>query len=513
VIAISAAAVAVACALMAFARFGLFRDSGPGLAIGAAIALAAILTLTPVLLRAAGGALFWPGTATAREPTRRLWAAIARGVVARPAAVLFGFGAALAPLVWQGAALAPSFELELDLPTGSASERGWHALTQHFAPAAVSPLVAAIALPDSADHARSLRAVDGLDALYQLSRALAIEPGVAAVWSATQPTGDPALLARGTLASQLDALRVGLGARARARVRSRRASATAEHEVGAGRSDLATKRDELATERRTSLLGAFAPGRFDAAARDLETTGEKLGALESGLGRAARGANELADGVARRRRPARGAAREPGATRLLDHLAITASDVAADPDLARALDHYVTRDGRAALFELRLAASPNSPPAVALAERLRERIPVWLAGFGMPDATVWLAGATAITAELPRSRARISRASASGSWSASSHCSWRCCAAWSRRCACTGFILASYFAALGGLHALVGLGAGPGVDWKAPFFLFVLLVAIGADYGVFVLGRARRRPACCPTPPRSRARSRRPDPW
>src|SRR5262249_19545672 len=27
--------------------------------------------------------------------------------------------------------------------------------------------------------------------------------------------------------------------------------------------------------------------------------------------------------------------------------------------------------------------------------------------------------------------------------------------------------------------------------WKTPFFLFVLLVAIGADYGVFVLGRAR----------------------
>jgi RND superfamily putative drug exporter len=57
--------------------------------------------------------------------------------------------------------------------------------------------------------------------------------------------------------------------------------------------------------------------------------------------------------------------------------------------------------------------------------------------------------------------------------------------------AITAFILASYFAALGALRMLAEAGLWPGVDWKAPFFLFVLLVAIGADYGIFVLGRAR----------------------
>jgi RND superfamily putative drug exporter len=64
----------------------------------------------------------------------------------------------------------------------------------------------------------------------------------------------------------------------------------------------------------------------------------------------------------------------------------------------------------------------------------------------------------------------------------------------------TAFILASYFAALGSLELLVQLGAWPGVDWKTPFFLFVLLVAIGADYGVFVLGRAREEARALPYP-------------
>jgi RND superfamily putative drug exporter len=497
VIAISAGAVAVACALMVLARFGLFRDSGPALAISAAVALAAIITLTPELMRLARAALFWPGAPGAEEPTRRIWAAIARGVVQRPVMVLVIFALPLAPLVWTGLRLEPSFELELDIPDGSASERGWQALTRHFDPAAVSPLVAAIALPD-ADGLRSLRAVDGFDALYQLSRTLAAEPGVAAVWSATQPTGDPALLARGTLASQLDALRQGLGQATQGARALASGLGGAEEEVGAGRADLAAKREQLAAERKSSLLGALAPGRFEAAARDLETTGEKLGALETGLGRAARGASQLADGVAL------GAARldalhgEPGAARVLDHLALTASDVRAAPDLARALDHYVTRDGRAALFELRLKAAPNSPAAVALCNRLREEIPVWLAGFGLPDATVWLAGATAITAELSElTRADLDRLGV-----------WILLGVFALLVALlrgivaplciAAFILASYFAALGALQLLALLGAWPGVDWKVPFFLFVLLVAIGADYGVFVLGRAREEARALP---------------
>jgi len=489
VIATSAAAVAVACALMAFARFGLFRDSGPALAVGTAVALAAILTLTPALMRLARGALFWPGSLHAADSTRRVWSAIAARVVRSPAAVLALFGLPLAPLVWVGLRLVPSFELELDIPAGSASGRGWQALTRHFDPAAISPLIAAIELPSA--HAGSLRAIDGLDALYQLTRALSREPGVGGVFSATQPTGAPGLLARGTLASQLDQLRAGLGqASAGARALASGLGG-AEGEVRAGRRDLSAKRGELAEERKTSLLAALAPGRFDAAARDLDATGEKLGALEQGLGRAASGASALADGVALGAARLEALHREPGAGRLLDHLALTASDVAAVPELARALDHYVTRDGRAALLELRLEPAPNSPAAVALADRLREEIPVLLRGFGLPGATVWLGGATAITAELTAlTRADLERLGV-----------WIVLGVFALLVALlrgviaplvvTAFILASYFAALGSLQLLVEWGAWPGVDWKAPFFLFVLLVAIGADYGVFVLGRAR----------------------
>src|SRR5262249_8961195 len=147
--------------------------------------------------------------------------------------------------------------------------------------------------------------------------------------------------------------------------------------------------------------------------------------------------------------------REPGAARLLDHLALTAADVRALPELERALDHYVTRDGRAALLELRLASAPNSPASVALAERLREGIPTLLRGFGLPDATVWLGGPTAITAELAAiTRADLERLAV-----------WVLLGVFALLVALlrglaapavvTAFILASYFAALGALRLLV----------------------------------------------------------
>src|SRR5262249_35315300 len=124
-------------------------------------------------------------------------------------------------------------------------------------------------------------------------------------------------------------------------------------------------------------------------------------------------------------------------------------------------------------------------------KRLREAIPTLLRGFGLPDATVWLGGATAITAELAAiTRADLGRLAV-----------WVLLGVFALLVALlrgvaapavvTAFILASYFAALGALQCLVAAGVWPGVDWKTPFFLFVLLVAIGADYGVFVLGRAR----------------------
>src|SRR5262249_40450632 len=54
-------------------------------------------------------------------------------------------------------------------------------------------------------------------------------------------------------------------------------------------------------------------------------------------------------------------------------------------------------------------------------------------------------------------------------------------------------VLASYFAALGATVLvatyLFGQPAG-GLDWRVPFFLFTILVAVGEDYNILLISRA-----------------------
>src|SRR5262249_34026357 len=54
-------------------------------------------------------------------------------------------------------------------------------------------------------------------------------------------------------------------------------------------------------------------------------------------------------------------------------------------------------------------------------------------------------------------------------------------------------MLLTYAFALGLTHLVfVTIFGAEGIDWKVPYFLFVLLVAVGVDYNVFLMDRVRQ---------------------
>ncbi len=492
----SAVAVAAACVLMGFARFGLFRFSGPALALGVLSSLAASLTLAPVLMRLADRRLFWPLAPASLRPSR-FWPPLARGVLRFPLVSLAAASLLLLPLVNRGMRVQTTFENEIDIPRESPSESGYRALKRGFPLSAVSP-VSLVIRADSRALPPGWRGPDGLAAVHALSERLAAAPGVARVHSAARPTGEAGLFESGTVRGQIRAIEWGLGEGRAGAARIAQGLESARVRIRDGMRGIVDEQRSLESERRGFLARAFAGARYGEAVQRLESFRRDLETLHRGLGEAADGTRSIARGLALGEDRLRIILSSPAAAPALDRLALAADDLAASRELDTVFDHYVSKDGTATLIEIEGAHDPNSTEAVETLGGLRTRLPVWLESLGLGDAAAWMGGATTITEELGHLVAedlhRIGGLVLAGVFlllvlmlrdaplSA----------------AVTLYLLASYYAALGLLDAGVAAGYWPGIDWKAPFFIFVLLASIGADYGLFLLGRSREEERTLP---------------
>lgn len=177
----SALTVVLANACLGLAHVGLFRTTGPPIAVSVLLALGISLTLTPPLL-AILGERGW------LEPRERPegnggWERLGKQVVAHPARVL---AAGVIPLVLLAAffpAFEPSYDERSPQPGDTESNLGYQVMDAHFTKNE--------ALPDfiliTADH--DLRNPTDLAAIEQAAAAAARVSGVTSVRAVTRPTG------------------------------------------------------------------------------------------------------------------------------------------------------------------------------------------------------------------------------------------------------------------------------------------------------------------------------------
>ncbi|HJQ07504.1 MAG TPA: MMPL family transporter [Nocardioides sp.] len=180
----SALTVVVANAAMLLASVGIYKTTGPAIAVSIVTTLLMSLTLAPaVLLVAARRGLIEPRAVNPRSA--RWWPMVANAVVRRPARILV---AGLVPLLAL-AAFYPLLQLSFDergtQPDSTDSNLGYRLIAGHYPLNEVLPDYILI----SSDH--DLRNAADLAAIEYASRAVAQTPGVVSVRAITRPLGTP----------------------------------------------------------------------------------------------------------------------------------------------------------------------------------------------------------------------------------------------------------------------------------------------------------------------------------
>jgi RND superfamily putative drug exporter len=468
----SAGTVMAGLLLMGSTRFALFSRTGPGVALGLGVTLVACLTLTPALLVAL--ARHRPRAfAGLKARSTGIWPGIGQRVLKRPvwigAAVLAAMGIPAA----SGLKATIVHDLLAELPGASSAVRDFHSLADTFGFGAVAPLSVVLESDDD------LRRPGGLALIDDVCRSLAAGGGFAQVRSATRPTGDPTLLDAARVDHRLEAIRAGLERMSQGADELRKGL-----KQGADSARMVKGIGQFFRIGQTSSPGDQRP------ADPRDALIERLDGAAAGAGRLVQGSRRAHDALAV-------ILEDPEGRAALGRLLITPADLADRPDLRKALVYYLSPDGRRARIELEPTDPVFSAAGIDAVEALRRRLDDELTARTRGRVRALVGGANADWADV-RTATRADQRWIW--WAVPLGVALILLVALRDPAASLNLVatmLLTYLFALGTTHLVFVVGLGvPGIDWTVPYFLFILLVAVGVDYNVFLMARLREESRC-----------------
>ncbi|KRT62803.1 MAG: RND superfamily drug exporter [Chloroflexi bacterium CSP1-4] len=484
VITASAATVVVGLGSMAVARFGLVSWIGPALAVTIVVTLVVGLTLSPALLGIAGDRIFWPrrvrfagGAAASRADG--VWGRVAGWITARPgwvaAAVLIALALPMAGV--QG--LRSSFDVIAELPRDAEARQGYDMVAAHLDRGQLLPITVLFELTPGIDPA----APAGLALVERTATRLAAIDGVGTVRSLITPTGDGAVPAGMRPSERLAEIAAGFelapGADLRAAIAqlvgaetNGRLGATADYldAVALAFPDVA----ETAGWRRVVVdLAAVRAAATAIAAAPSTPPSEALGALTVAGPRLASGLDALA--ATFRGRP--------------DDLFLPTSLPGVGGESARAaLGTYVSADASTVRLYVVTSEEPYSAASFETVGRLRDALATPEAGVSRAVMGGAIAEFADVSDTINGDFSRVSVITLAGILLV--------LALLLRSVVAPIYLVLTVLLSYGtsmGLASWIfqGLLGQPGVNYFIPLMVFVLLVALGSDYNIFLMSRVR----------------------
>jgi putative drug exporter of the RND superfamily len=454
VIAASALTVMVAFLCLSLSRFGMNKTSGYALALGIGITLLAGLTLIPALMSLFGKFLFWPAWASKpRGEGRFSWAKIGNAIVKRP--LWFAVPIIILLLIpYVGfSRFTQTNDIINQMPASTPSVQGYKLMETHFPAGELSPVYLLIESPGG-----DVTAPGSLQAINQIAWLLQSESGVTRVDYYSAPSARLA-----TLAGQVRMTAIGI-------------------DYGSGTGDIAQllSAGEELNGLALQYLGIVLSLNFQQ--------------VQAGLGevRTLDGQISAADPADL---PPLLAQLQSALNRLADSLQDLASefDLAVEsPFSASLLNTYFSIDRTAARINIALTGSPYAAETVDTIISIRKAIGESFDASSLEGSVYYLGGESAIRADIMITNDAdfgVVVGAAIGGILLVIIILLRGLVA---PLYMVATVLLNYGATLG-ITTLIftGIMKQEGMIYMLPIFIFIVLVALGADYNIFLVSRIR----------------------
>ncbi|MGK9269260.1 MMPL family transporter [Bacillus inaquosorum] len=517
---ISGFAVLIGFSALGFAKFAIFQ-SAVGVAVGVGILMIILYTLLPLFMVTLGEKLFWPSKKVLSHSDNKLWAFLGRYSVVRPFLFIVITVIITLPFILTYDDQI-SFDSTAEISSDYKSIKALKAIKDGFGEGKAFPINVVV------KGDKDLTTADTIPYLGNISKAIEKVDHVDSVMTITQPTGEKIKdlyidKQLGSVSDGLDKTVKGIadvqsgltdienGLNQMAGQTGSASNSSSGGSLGDAADGLGKINQQLQlVSKQISQTGNTAQtvqqltaisGQLAQIQIGLEQANQQLSGQQAQAGTLAESLKKLAEGVK---------SANDGLTKITD--GITASSemledmskssavrdtgifipdqVMKDKDFKKSIDQYSFADGKGVQLSVVLDSNPYSEQAITTINQIKKAVANEVDGTPLEDAQIVYGGVTSMNADLKE----LSTTDFSRTMVIMIIGLFIVLTILFRSMIMPIYMIASllltYYTSISITELIFVNGLGnAGVSWAVPFFSFVILIALGVDYSIFLLDR------------------------
>ncbi|RPJ99703.1 hypothetical protein BSBH6_03715 [Bacillus subtilis] len=517
---ISGFAVLIGFSALGFAKFAIFQ-SAVGVAVGVGILMIILYTLLPLFMVTLGEKLFWPSKKVLSHSDNKLWAFLGRHSVVRPFLFIVITVIITLPFILTYDDQI-SFDSTAEISSDYKSVRALEAIKDGFGEGKAFPINVVV------KGDKDLKTADTIPYLGNISKAIKKVDHVDSVMTITQPTGEK--IKDLYIDKQLGSVSDGLDKTAKG-IADVQSGLT---DIENGLNQMAGQTGSASNSSSGGSLGDAAEGlgkinqQLQLVSKQMSQTGNtaqtvqqltaisgQLGQIQTGLeqanqqltgqqaqaGTLTESLKKLADGVK---------SANDGLTKISDGISASSDmledmsksstvrdtgifipdQVMKDKDFKKSIDQYSFADGKGVELSVVLDSNPYSEQAITTINQIKKAVANEVEGTPLEDSQIVYGGVTSMNADLKE----LSTTDFSRTMVIMIIGLFIVLTILFRSMIMPVYMIASllltYYTSISITELIFVNGLGnAGISWAVPFFSFVILIALGVDYSIFLLDR------------------------